>query len=110
MKVYSNIAPEAYAQSGCELRVHWNIEQVPAPSLDGADEMQWQANEALCVAADSRGGLIDSIIRSDFSVSDEIALINNATINPDAYAAYQAFRVLAKELADGWLAQRQVAV
>lgn len=103
MKTYSDDQPESYAVSGHELRVHWNIQQVTAPSMDDEPRMHWEANEALCSIFDDRGALISKIIRSVYSVDDEIATINNQSTKPDEYAAYQAFRAEAKALADGWL-------
>jgi predicted Mrr-cat superfamily restriction endonuclease len=103
MKVYSGTQPEVYAVSGQELRIHWNIKEVPAPSMDDETETQWEANEALCHVNDTRDVLIEKIIGSVHTAGAEIALINNKDIDPDAYAEYQAFRAEAKALADGWV-------
>ena len=102
MKVYSGTQPEVYAVSGQELRIHWNIREVPAPSMDDKTETQWEANEALCHVKDSRDVIIEKIIGSVLSHSKEIALINNQTVDKAAYDEYQAFRVEAKKLADGY--------
>lgn len=106
MKVYSDNQPLAYDVSGNELRIHWNIVEVAAPDIDGAPRMQWEADEALAFTYDTRSLLISKIIRSEYSVDDEFALINNRDEKPEQYAEFQAFRAQAKALADGWIAQR----
>jgi predicted Mrr-cat superfamily restriction endonuclease len=103
MKAYSNDKPEVYVVSGQELRIHWNIQEVPAPSMDDEPRTQWEANEALCHVKDTRDTLIEKIIGSVHTAGAEIALINNKDVNPEAYAQYQAFRAEAKLLADGWI-------
>ena len=102
MKVYSDNELETYQISGHELRIHWDQQQVERP--DG--EMTWESNEALCNVYDDRSVLIQKIIGSVLALPDEIALVNNQADKPEAYAEYQAFRVKAKALADGWFAQR----
>ena len=105
MKVYSGEQPEVYAVSGNELRIHWDIKEVPVPSMEGEGETQWQANEALCSVFDTRSTLIEKIIGSVLTPGAEVALINNKDVDPQAYADYQAFRAEAKALADGWINQ-----
>ena len=103
MKAFFDTEPSAYEASGDELRIRWNIEEVAAPSMDDEPRTQWSANEAVCSTFDNRSALISGIIRSEYSVDDEFATINNQESKPDEYAAYQAFRAQAKSLADGWL-------
>lgn len=103
MKTQANYQIQLYEVSGKELRIHWNIQQITKESIDGEAYTAWEANEALCLKTDSRSSLIEKIIGSVYSVSDEIATINNAELKPEEYAEYQAFRVQAKSLADGWL-------
>jgi predicted Mrr-cat superfamily restriction endonuclease len=103
MKVYSNEQPEAYSASGNELRIRWDIQEVTKPDMEGNDQTSWEANEALCSVFDDRASLIEKIIGSVHTPGAEIALINNKDIDPSAYSAYQAFRDLAKTLADNWL-------
>ena len=104
MKVQSNEQPLAYEVSGKELRIHFNIEQLTREGMEGPETF-WQADEALCHIADSRNTLIEKIIAVKYSVGAELAAINNQATDPAAYDAYQAFRLEAKALADGWLAQ-----
>lgn len=106
MKTYAGRQFDTYEVSGQELRIHWNIQEVPAPSMDDEPRTQWEADEAVANTYDTRGDLISKIIRSVMSVDAEIATINNQYDKPDEYAAYQASRAQAKALADGWLAQR----
>lgn len=103
MKTQSNYEFSTYEPSGQELRIHWNIEQKTREGLDGTLESYWEADEALCLIHDNRSSLIEKIIGSVYSAGDEIATINNQAAKPEEYADYQAFRIQAKALADGWL-------
>jgi hypothetical protein len=103
MKVYSNEQPEVYSASGNELRIRWDIQEVTKPDIEGNDQTTWEANEALCSVFDQRNTLIENIIASIHTQGAEFALINNKDTKPDSYAEYQAFRNLAKQLADNWL-------
>ena len=110
MKTYSDVEPQVFDVSGSELRIHWGIQQVEIPGADGETKIVWECNEALCNTYDDRSLLIEKIIGAVYSPSAEIATINNQQDKPESYAEYQAFRLRAKALADGWLAQRQEAV
>jgi hypothetical protein len=94
---------DVYEVSGQELRIHWNIQQKTKEIMDGEVVAYWEANEALCNKSDDRAALISKIIGSVYTIPDEIATINNKDSKPQEYADYQAFRVQAKALADGWL-------
>lgn len=102
MKSFSDTQPDVYQVIGDALHIHWNIEQVPAPSM-GERRTQWSANEAVVSVAANRAQIIEAVIGSVLSTGAEIALINNQSVDPVAYAAYQEFRAQAKQLADGWL-------
>jgi hypothetical protein len=104
MNVQFTDQPAVYDVSGSELRIHWNIEEKTQEGMGGETQTYWQADEALCAVMDSRATLIEKIIAAVYSTGAEIAAINNQEINPEGYAQYQAFRVQAKALADGWLA------
>lgn len=106
MKTQSNDQPQVYEVSGQELRVHFNVEQITREGIDGPETF-WQADEALCHVADSRSALIEKIIATKYSVAAEIATINNQATDPVEYSDYQAFRVEAKNLSDGWLAIKE---
>lgn len=103
MKVYSQQELPMYDVSGHELRIHWDSKQVTKQEMNGQTVTQWECNEALCSVFDNRSKLIQKIIGSVYEPADEIATINNQTTKPEEYADYQAFRALAKSLADGWL-------
>lgn len=105
MKVWSGEKPEVYAVSGNELRIHWDIQEITKESMDGEPETFWEANEALCNRFDSRDTIIEKIIGSVMDTGAELAKINNRDTDPEEYEAYQAFRSLAKQLADGWFQQ-----
>jgi hypothetical protein len=98
MKAYSNNKPSVYDASGNELRIRWGIQEIVAD-----EQTTWEANEALCSVFCNRSQIIEAIIGSVYDTGAEIALINNQADKPEAYAEYQAFRALAKQLADGWL-------
>ena len=106
-KVYSQTEPLTYEVSGDDLRIHWDSKQVTKTDIDGTTITQWEANEALCSVFDNRHLLIEKIIASVYTSAAEIATINNQTTKPQEYADYQAFRALAKSLADGWLASKE---
>ena len=104
MKVQSTDQLPVYEVSGKELRIHFNAAQITKDGMDGP-ESYWQADEALCNVADTRNALIEKIIACRYSMAAELATINNQATDQAAYDAYQAFRVEAKALADGWLNQ-----
>lgn len=99
MKTYAGRQFDTYEQSGRELRIHWNI-------IDKG-EGQFEASEALVDIAASRSQIIEAIISSEYSTGRELATINNRDDDQEAYAEYQAFRTLAKALADGWINREQ---
>lgn len=103
MKSYSTTKPEAYQVLGSALRIHWDMVEMTREGMDGQPETQWESNEAVCSTTDDRHTLIERIIGSVYSTGAELAAINNKDSKPDEYAAYQALRIKAKELADGWL-------
>jgi hypothetical protein len=103
MKVSAGRPIDVYEPSGSELRIHWNIIEKTREESDGTTTTYWEADEALCDVAADRATLIETIIGAEYSMGREFAAINNREDDPEAYAAYQAFRAQAKVLADGWL-------
>lgn len=91
-----------YQEFGERLRINFDETTIEvSDGLDGKRQAyQYTTAEALC--ASDRSQLIEAIIRSKYSVSDEFAAINNAGDKPAEYATYQAFRMQAKQLADNW--------
>lgn len=106
MKTQANAEIQPYEPSGTEVRIHWNIEQLQKEDISGEIITYWQADEVLCNTYDDRSTLIEKIIASQYSAGREFATINNKDEDPQAYAAYQALRMQAKSLADGWIAIR----
>lgn len=102
MKTQAGYKLQTYESSGQELRIRWNIEEKTKEDMDGVPTTYWEADEALCNVKDSRARLIEAIIGSVYDTGAEIAIINNKEDKPEEYAEYQAFRVQAKALADGW--------
>jgi thioesterase domain-containing protein len=107
MKVQANREIEVYEVSGQELRVHWSIQQKTKENLQGEEETYWEAVEALCSKSDGRTELIEKIISTEYSTGRELATINNKETDPKEYTAYQAFRLEAKQLADGWITRNK---
>lgn len=103
MKVYSDEQLPTYQVVGQTLLVHWDGQQVPAPSM-GEPRMQWAQNEAVCTISDARAQIISAIIGSVYDYNAEFAAINDGG---EKYTTYQAFRAQAKVLADGWFSESQ---
>ena len=108
MKTYSQTKPQDYAISGNEVRIHWDIQEQTVEDMDGQTQTQWVANEAVVMVHDSREAMIEKIIASVYSVPQEIAVINNRDEKPEQYDEYQQLRQTAKQLADGWVAHKEV--
>jgi len=106
MKTYSQTQPDTYVISGNEVRIHWDVQEQTTQDMDGQDQTQWVANEAVAFVHDTREILIEKIIGSVYSVQQEIATINNRDEKPDTYDDYQSLRATAKQLADNWLSQK----
>ena len=100
MKVYSSEQLPVYQVSGQELRIHWDAQEVSTSGMEDTPRTQWEQNEALCNVSDSYGQLVAKIIGSVYDYNAEFAAINDGG---EKYAAYQAFRAQAKQLANGWL-------
>ena len=94
-----------YDAFGTIVRIHWNetIIQLPNQFRTGFIDL-YQYNEATIEIGDTRSVIIERIIGSCYTTGGELAVINNQASDPSAYAEYQAFRVVAKALADEYLA------
>lgn len=103
MKVQSNEKLPVYQVLGQTLRIHWDQSEQTVQDMDGNEETIFVSQEAVCQKQDSRNTLIEKIIASVYTTGAELAAINNGG---EDYQAYQDFRQLAKDLADGWIAQR----
>lgn len=103
MKVQSNEKLPVYQVLGQTLRIHWDQSEQTVQDMDGNEETIFVCQESVCQKQDSRNTLIEKIIASVYTTGAELAAINNGG---EDYQAYQDFRQLAKDLADGWIAQR----
>ena len=80
---------------GGKLKLHFDSTQ----QTDDKGKVTWYCTTAEVQPAASRGEIIEAVIRTKYSLSAELATINNATDQPDEYAAYQLWRAKAKQLA-----------
>lgn len=103
MKVYSDAQLPVYQVIGQTLRVHWGFAEETKEQPDGSEIVQHVCYEAICNKSDIRNTIIEKIMASEYSTGAELAAINNGGQD---YEAYQAFRLQAKSLADGWIAQQ----
>lgn len=100
MKVFAGRELQTYEPSGDDIYIHWNVEKNVKETEQGSFD-EWSADEVVVKKTDSRNVVIEKIIASQYSVGAEIATINNRESRPEEYVAYQNFRLLAKELANG---------
>ncbi len=106
MKVNASNKLATYQVLGQKLLIHWDEQIIQKEFVVGESVTMYEYNEAEAFVYDDRSQLIEKIIGSIYDTGAEIALINNKEEKPEQYAEYQAFRLKAKELADGWIAQR----
>jgi len=92
---------DAYQVSGSVLQVYWDEQEHTRDDM-GETETYYSYAYANAKPSDGYAELVRAIIHSQYSHDDEIALINNQADEPEKYAAYQAFRQLAKDLANGY--------
>jgi hypothetical protein len=103
VKVFSNQQLPVYQVIGQTLRVHWDFEEQSILRPDETEEAIFACKEAICDKSDDRNTLIEKIMASEYTTGAELAAINNGG---EDYETYQAFRQHAKDLANGWIAQR----
>jgi len=97
MRVNSNDKLPEYQVIGPTLRIHWNYEEVPETEDTPAG---WSCDEAVVPKTASRSQIIEAIIATKYPTTGaELAAINNGD---EDYEIYQAFRTVAKSLADRW--------
>lgn len=87
---------------GQKLRIHHSEEQVVKQD-DAGETISYNYITAVCSITDNRDAIIESIIRSKYTIGQEFALINNKDEKPTEYQDYQNFRQLSKNFADNWL-------
>ena len=94
---------ETYQVFGEVLRINFNETEIKIKNIDNTEKTAYQYDYAVSHPNAKRGDLISDIIRGKYSISNEFAVINNAQNKPEEYSSYQAFRLQAKALADGWI-------
>lgn len=92
-----------YQEFGEKLHVNFDEREITVNNMDGTERIAYEYTTAVSLTTASRAQLISDIIYSRYSVGAEFAAINNAQTDTEEYATYQAFRVQAKQLADGWV-------
>lgn len=90
-----------YQPSGSFLQIYWD-EQVETKDTDGETETFYSYAYCDAKTTDSYAELVVKIIRSQYSVDDEFAAMNDGG---ERHQDFLNFRDLAKELAQGWAAQ-----
>jgi hypothetical protein len=106
MKVSSSTPLPTYQVLGNKLLIHWNEQIVERPNMDNEATQNYEYDEARAFTYDTREQLIEKIIASVYSISQELATINNKDRKPNEHDSYHAFRLQAKALADGWLERK----
>jgi hypothetical protein len=90
-----------YQPSGGILQIYWD-EQEKHRETDEGTETYYQYRICTVPVTSNRGQIIEAIMATEYTTGAEFAAINNGG---EQYEAYQAFRAMAKALADGWLAR-----
>jgi hypothetical protein len=103
MKSMSNVKMPQTGQTRGKKIFRYNYQEVMVKD-DVSDEEKsaWKFDFVLVDKLD-RSAIIDAIIATEYSKSDELALINNKDLTRDGaheYSKYQAFRAQAKAWAD----------
>lgn len=109
--VYSNNIPISPLIEKGLLYLRWDIKEEEeasptneVPQEDGSAS-HYTYKEAVVKAVVDRDYLIRSVVASQYSIEDELAIINNYANNPEKYAErwveYQQFREDVKVMVDG---------
>lgn len=98
-RTQSPIQMPTYEPSGADLYIFWD-EQVKPIVRDDETETVYSYAYAVSKCTASYSTLVVDIIRSQYSVDDEFAAINDGG---ERQQAFLTFRALAKSLARGWL-------
>jgi len=98
----SDTYPETITKSAGKTHVRYDIEETEFEEMDGTKRTCYDFSYVAIEGELTRAKIIDAIIKDEIGNKDaEIALINNELANPGTaeYAAYQALRTHAKEIA-----------
>ncbi|MFA5377354.1 MAG: hypothetical protein WC455_16505 [Dehalococcoidia bacterium] len=101
----SDTYPETIVKSAGKTQVRYDIEEVEFKDMDKT-RTSFNFSYVAIEGELTRAKIIDAIITDEIGGKDaEIALINNEIASPgtEEYAAYQALRTHAKEIADSAL-------
>ena len=102
----SDTYPEIIVKSAGKTQVRYDIEASEFEEMDGTKRACYDFSYVAIEGELTRSKIIDAIIKDEIGDKDaEIALINNELASPGTpeYAAYQALRNHAKEVAQGVL-------
>jgi hypothetical protein len=87
-------------------RIAFNLEEVSRQTEEGVSEIFYRYDEVIVSRSATRDEMISAIIRTRYSLDEELALVNNinkqlpTTEDEAEYAEFQQFREFAKQLAD----------
>ena len=97
----SDTFPETITKSAGKTHVRYDIEETEFEEMDGTKRACYDFSYVAIEGELTRAKIIDAIIADDHSKDAELALINNELASPGTaeYAAYQALRTHAKEVA-----------
>lgn len=98
-RTQSPIQMPTYEPSGADLYIFWD-EQEKTVTRDDETETVYDYAYAVSKRSASYPALVVDIIRSQYSVDDEFAAINDGG---ERQQAFLTFRALAKSLARGWI-------
>lgn len=95
MKSQSDTEPNVFVQSRGKTQANYHIAQVEKPDQDGTMKLVWEYDYIEVIKTD-RESLIRALMKTQYDIEDEIALVNNK-INGDAegisdYNTYQQYR------------------
>ena len=101
MKTQSNVQLDTYQVMGRKLRINFNEQIVELADDEGEVFQAYSYDTACCDKLASRDKIIEAIMATKYpTFGSEIAAIKNEEV------AHEELRVLAKNLADGWLSIR----
>jgi hypothetical protein len=106
MKAYADNSPVLVEKLQGGTLINFNAVQVTKETPHGT-KIEWEYDQVKVSANPTNAEIIEAVMASKYSTGAEIACINNKESKPEEYAAYQAFRIAAKELAEQVLIFRQ---
>ena len=98
----SDTIPDVIVKSAGKTQIRYDIEESERVEMDGSKRTCYSYSYVAIDGELTRDKIIDAIIQDEIGSKDaEIALINNELASPgtEEYAAYQALRNHAKEVA-----------